>query len=268
MADLPLPDSCQRSWIVGDTSGYLRILTSGTTGEPRCVRYDWKDLLAQIRPYKAAADERWLLAYHLNHFAGMQMLAHVLMTESTLILPESTSVADNIRAMTEHRVTHISASPTFWRFALAQLDETQTLTEVRQITLGSEAVSQHLLDSLQERFSQARVVHIYASTEDGSCVSVADGRAGLPVSILSRGDGQQVQFRIVDGELHTRSVHGMLGYKSSSQDGEMETGNPAQTQWLIPSGLHSRREHTLSCCTVRRSWRAARVFRQRGAHLH
>lgn len=202
-----------------ETPGHLRILTSGTTGEPRCARYQWSDLLAQIKPYEALSDERWLLAYHLNHFAGIQMLAHALVTGATLILPETTSVAGNVRAMIEHRATHVSASPTFWRFALTQMHEEQDLAGIVQITLGSEAVSQQLLDTLQERLPQARIVHIYASTEDGSCVSVADGRAGLPAAILFRDGEQQTRFRIDDGELFVQSVHGMLGYEDNENDG-------------------------------------------------
>ncbi len=204
-------DSIERS------GGELRILTSGTTGEPKCARYHWRDLLQQIKPYRATADERWLLAYHLNHFAGIQMLAHAVLTRATLILPEATGVADNIRAMFELKATHVSASPTFWRFALAQLAGDADTGNLRQITLGSEAVSQHLLDTLQARFPHCRIAHIYASTEDGSCVSVADGRAGLPVSILQRPDNARVRFKVEEGELLISSRHGMLGYTGSDQ---------------------------------------------------
>jgi acyl-CoA synthetase (AMP-forming)/AMP-acid ligase II len=41
---------------------------------------------------------------------------------------------------------------------------------------------------------------------------VRDGRNGLPASVLERGEDAPVQFRVVDGELHTKSRVGMLGY--------------------------------------------------------
>jgi acyl-CoA synthetase (AMP-forming)/AMP-acid ligase II len=77
--------------------------------------------------------------------------------------------------------------------------------------LGGEAVDQPLLDHLKERFPEARIVHIYASTEAGALFAVTDGQEGFPASWLERGpDG--VSLRIVDGVLEVSSPRAMLGY--------------------------------------------------------
>jgi acyl-CoA synthetase (AMP-forming)/AMP-acid ligase II len=190
--------------------GEVLILTSGTTGTPKCARYRWDDLVAQITRSRSDDDERWLLAYRLNHFAGLQMLLHVLVSQQTLVLPESSKVAAALDAAKTYGVTHLSSTPTFWRFALAALPD--ATLPLASITLGSEAVSAALLDSLAERFPKTRIVHIYATTEAGSCVSVSDGRPGLPIAVLSRPEGARVQFKIDGQELLVKTNHGMQGY--------------------------------------------------------
>ncbi|MBK6511521.1 MAG: acyl--CoA ligase [Haliea sp.] len=177
--------------------GEILILTSGTTGEPKCVRYSWPVLFAQV------------------NFAGLQMLVHVLRNGSTLVFAESNKVTHALQAARQCAVTHISSTPTFWRYALASLPASEHGLALEHITLGSEAFSASLLEQLKQTFPRARIVHIYASTEAGSCVSVSDMRPGLPVSILHRTEDSAVQFRIVDGELHIRSTHGMDGYAGS-----------------------------------------------------
>jgi acyl-CoA synthetase (AMP-forming)/AMP-acid ligase II len=53
---------------------------------------------------------------------------------------------------------------------------------------------------------------VYAASEVGSTGSVRDGRSGLHLSVLERGDDADVAMKIVDGELWVRSRIGMLGY--------------------------------------------------------
>jgi acyl-CoA synthetase (AMP-forming)/AMP-acid ligase II len=214
-----------------ESDGELRILTSGTTGSPKCARYNWEDLFAQVREKPEAEGVRWLLAYRLNHFAGVQMLAHVLGNSSTLVLASSDRVADALTALEKFSVTHMSSTPTFWRFALALLQGDNKDFPLRQITLGSEAVSQGLLDQLKARFPNARIVHIYASTESGSLVSVDDMEAGLPISVLARPEHADVQFRIQEEELYVKSRHGMRAYLNNeappghSEDGWRASGD-------------------------------------------
>ncbi len=209
----------------------LLIFTSGTTGRPRCVRYLWSDLLAQVGDRLAPDDERWLLAYKLNHFAGIQMLAHILSSQSCLVLADSTRVTDAVTMMVSHQVSHVSSTPTFWRFALALLARERQLPQLRHITLGSEPVSEHLLEQLGTLFPSARIVHIYALTEAGSCISVSDGKAGLPASILRRSEQAAVRFRIVEDKLQVKTQHGMLGYRNApiteprTVDGWLATGD-------------------------------------------
>jgi acyl-CoA synthetase (AMP-forming)/AMP-acid ligase II len=207
----------------------LLVLTTGTTARPKAARHDWARLMAPAQRRARSADERWLLAFNLNQFAGLQVLLHVLASGATLVVPESIQPRDALAAMLDFRVTHLSATPTFWRFLVALLnDGSSPKPHLVQATLGGEASSGQLLDDVRRLFPEARVSHVYASTEVGSGVSVGDGLQGLPLSVLDRSDGTDVQFRIVDGQLEARSSVGMFGYhgdKASETDGWRATGD-------------------------------------------
>ena len=207
----------------------LLILTTGTTGVPKAARYVWSDLAAQVRARDDQGGTRWLLGYNLNHFGGVQMLLHVLVNGATLVLPPSLRPGDAISTIEAHGVTHVSATPTFWRMAKVQVaPERLRALPLRHVTLGAEAASKDLLNDLRGWFPDARIVHIFAATEVGSCFSVDDGHDGVPASILERGDDSVVQFEIRDGELFIRSRHGMVGYYGDAvapTDGWRSTGD-------------------------------------------
>ena len=189
------------------------ILTTGTTGRPKGVRYDWSNLVAAVRHPDEVPGARWLLAYNLNQFAGIQVLLHVLASAATLAVPRSNQARDAIRAMRELDVTHVSATPTFWRFVVGLLDETSARElSLQQVTLGGEPSPGPLLASLRRLFPEVRISHVYAGTEFGPVVSVRDGRPGLPLSVLERGDDAAIQLKVLDGELMVRSRVGMRGY--------------------------------------------------------
>jgi acyl-coenzyme A synthetase/AMP-(fatty) acid ligase len=218
--DAAVPDAPESSPVL--------ILTTGTTGRPKGARHDWRRLVGATSGRARSADSRWLLAYNLNQFGGLQVVLHALADGGTLVVPASNQPSDCIEAMRRLHVTHASGTPTFWRFVVGLLDGSNTDDiALRQITLGGEAATDPLLAALRTSFPGARISHVYAATEFGSAVSVRDGRAGLPLSVLDRGHHPTVEFRIVDGELHVRSTVGMNGYYDAPDvdDGWRPTGD-------------------------------------------
>jgi acyl-CoA synthetase (AMP-forming)/AMP-acid ligase II len=210
------------------------ILTTGTTGAPRGVRHDWSRLLAGIERVRPAPEERWLLAFGLHQFAGMQVLLHTFAAGATLVAPAPRRPIEGLAAMRELGVTHASATPTYWRFLLAQArSDGLGLPPLRQVTLGGEAIPAPLLPELREAFPTAAVSQVYASSEFGSTGSMRDGRAGLSTDVLDRGDDAPVDMRIVDGELWIRSRTGMLGYHGEppvDADGWRATGDLVEVE--------------------------------------
>lgn len=193
------------------TSRPILILTTGTTGHQRGVRHEWDRLLRASQRIVAAPDQRWLLAYGLNQFGGLQILLHVLAARATLVFGETFQPKDALKASREWGVTHASGTPTFWRFLLALIkSDGLDPPDFHQVTLGGEAVPTALLHQIREMWPKAKVSQIYGATEFGQNITVRDGLPGLPLSVLES-DGD-VQFTIVDGELHVRSRASMVGY--------------------------------------------------------
>ena len=82
-------------------NGKLIILTTGTTGVPKAVSYSWKTLFSQtnFRKHKSKGDDLvWLLAYPLNHIAGIQILNYAKAAKAMLVIPRSYNYDDISRA--------------------------------------------------------------------------------------------------------------------------------------------------------------------------
>jgi acyl-CoA synthetase (AMP-forming)/AMP-acid ligase II len=207
----------------------LLILTTGTTGTPRGVRHDWSRLLRAASRIRPAVEERWLLAYGLHQFAGLQIVMHVLAAGATLVAPAPRRPREGLAAMRTHCVGQASATPTYWRFLLAELRaDGGPVPPLEQITLGGEAVPARLLGELAATFPSARISQVYAASEFGSSGSVRDGRNGLSLDVLERGDDADLAMKVVDGELWVRSRIGMLGYYGEEPvdaDGWRPTGD-------------------------------------------
>jgi acyl-CoA synthetase (AMP-forming)/AMP-acid ligase II len=121
--------------------------------------------------------------------------------------------------MRDAEVQFVSATPSFWRRIL-MFAEGDLLRKVpiKQITLGGEVVDQPILDKLRQHFPNARLVHIYATTELGRCFSVSDGIAGFPSSFLNKTLSDQVELKVQEGELFARSPNAMRMYDPYSSN--------------------------------------------------
>ncbi len=189
------------------------VLTTGTTGKPRGVRQDWARLVRSTARVADGRGERWLLAYGLHQFAGLQILLHTMAAGATLVAPAPRRPREGLAAMRTYDVTHASATPTYWRFLLAELrSDGGPVPALQQITLGGEAAPGPVLDQLRATFATANLSHVYAASEFGATGSTRDGRPGLPIEVLERGDDADIAMKVVDGELWVRSRIGMLGY--------------------------------------------------------
>lgn len=196
----------------------LMIRTTGTTGPPKAARHDWGILGKTVRNRSPRPDQRWLLAYGPHQFAGIQVLLHVVASQATLVAPFPRQPRDGLDALLTEGVTCVSATPTYFRFLLAEARSRDVeLPPLEQITLGGEAIPPDLLDRLRDVFPDARISQVYASTEFGSVMSVRDGEAGFPVDALYSESNPSATMRIIDGVLWVRAEAGMLGYAGDAE---------------------------------------------------
>ena len=210
----------------------LLIRTTGTTGAPKAARHDWRVLTQTVARVQPRPEQRWLLAYGPQQFAGIQVLLHVLASQATLVAPFPRQPKDGLDALLAHDVTCVSATPTFWRFLLAEARSRQIrLPNLEQITLGGEASSTDLLEDLRKTFPFAHVSQVYASTEFGSITSVKDGLPGLALDALWGTHNPASNVRVENGQLWVRPEAGMLGY----EDGSGGATSPVTGEWQ-PTG--------------------------------
>lgn len=209
-------------------SGCVTILTSGTTGKPKAANHLWSTLARPARVQDQFDGSVWMLTYPLQLYAGLQVFLQALFNRATLVIPKSNSPSDVAAALRDHQVQYVSGTPSFWRNLLlfAPPDDLRTIP-LRQVTMGGEAAPQDLLDRCASTFPQARIVHVYATTETGRCFSVTDGRSGFPARYLDQPSEDGVSMRIRDGMLEVRSANAMHGYdRHSSVQGDAQDWFP------------------------------------------
>lgn len=179
-----------------DTSWVM--YTSGTSGKPKAVR---KTLDSLVRSHKSGDENGqkiWGLIYEPIRMAGIQVITHCLIGGHVLVATKtSETLSAKLQQFVTHKVNSLSATPTLWRQIMQTL-EAQELS-LSQITLGGEIADQKTLNALKKFFPDARISHVYASTEVGVGFAVHDQQEGFPTSYLENLD-RNPQLRVT-GEI-------------------------------------------------------------------
>jgi acyl-CoA synthetase (AMP-forming)/AMP-acid ligase II len=180
------------------------LTTSGTTGRPKMVRHNFSSLTRTTRcDTERGAVQVWGLVYDFTRFAGLQVVLQSLLSGARLVAPPLQVALDvKLSLLAAEGCTHLSATPTMWRKIL--MTPGAEALPLRQVTLGGEIADDAVLDSLARAFPQARISHIFASTEAGVGFSVSDGCAGFPVTFLTD-PPSGIALRVSDGRLWVRN---------------------------------------------------------------
>jgi acyl-CoA synthetase (AMP-forming)/AMP-acid ligase II len=195
----PLTDSKQCP--DNTTNQQLLLCTSGTTGTPKLAAYNVESLAqASIKDVAKGRNFKWALSYDLNRFAGLQVFLQVILSGSALVVIEPhQELPEIINLLIGSNVNSLSATPSFWRKIL--MTPNSGLIPFKTITLGGEISDQKILDSLCTQYPNARITHIYASTEAGVGFAVKDGKEGFPLTYVTPGFLSSVDLKVVNSEL-------------------------------------------------------------------
>lgn len=172
------------------------LTTSGTTGLPKIISHTFGSLTRTTGTPLKGKEQRWGLLFDPTRFAGMQVVLQALVGGGTLVATDTHApLGDQISMLAKMNVTHLSATPSLWRRLL--MDPSISDLPLLQITLGGEIADQPVLSALRKKFPEARITHIYASTEAGVGFSVKDGLSGFPAEFLSKPQGG-TSLKVVD----------------------------------------------------------------------
>lgn len=152
----------------------LTLYTSGTTGTPDRVTQTLEGLTRSVKRDERFGDHVWAFAYNPTHFAGLQVFFQAVLNRNPMIYIFDETPGRIGDLLANHGVTHISATPTFYRLRLQRLSG--TYESVARLTSGGEKFEPSLRESLREPFPNAKFRNVYAITEAGSLLE-SDGEA-------------------------------------------------------------------------------------------
>ncbi len=176
---------------VQNSKSEITIFTSGTTGQPKKVVHSIATLTRSVRIGDRYKGQIWAYAYNPTHMAGLQVFFQAFENQNTLVNVFNQSREYTYQQIREKGITHISATPTFYRLLLPF---EQTYESVIRVTLGGEKSDKHLYDSIMKIFPKAKINNVYASTEAGSLFAAKGDCFQIPENIKGK-------FKVVDSEL-------------------------------------------------------------------
>lgn len=186
-----IEDTSQFINLIKSSESNISIFTSGTTGIPKKVIHTIPSLTRMTRVGKEYSQDVWGMAYNPTHMAGLQVLFQAILNMNNIIYLFDRSLKGILTDLNEYQITHLSATPTFYRMLLS---EGKKLHSVKRVTLGGEKSDQRLIANLKTTFPNAKINNIYASTELGS-LFVADGEVfKVPKEI-------QDKVKVIENEL-------------------------------------------------------------------
>lgn len=183
----------------------LTLLTSGTTGLPKKVRHSFASISRAVKISDEHQNDVWGFAYNPTHIAGIQVFLQAFMNGNPLVNLYKKDPMQIHKQIDDNKVTHISATPTFYRLFL---NDNLKIPHVRQISLGGEKLPLSLKERLLKCFPNAKIRNIYASTEAGSLFASDGENFRIPKQ-------HENKIKIVNNEI---LIHSSLLGESESFD--------------------------------------------------
>jgi len=135
---------------------------------PKKVVHSFASITRGCKISEEYKNQIWGWAYNPTHMAGIQVFFQAMLNKNLLVMLFNRSRAMVIMALEQQRVTHLSATPTFFRMLLPL---ESVFNNVKNITFGGEKMDNNLINTLKKNFPNALFRNVYASTEAGSLFS-------------------------------------------------------------------------------------------------
>lgn len=161
----------------------IAIYTSGTTGTPKKFIHPLSLLMRNIKISEKHSSDIWGFAYNITHFAGVQVFLQALMNKNPIINLFNKNLDNADMLLEKYKCTCISATPTFYRNFIFVHNEKNV--NIKYATFGGEKFDNVLIDKAKNKFPNAKIRNIYASTEVGSLLSGLNDSFKIPEKLKS-----------------------------------------------------------------------------------
>ena len=169
----------------------ITFFTSGTTGRPKKVSHRLQSITRFVKRESHHTSDIWGFAYNPTHIAGVQVFFQALLNKNKIVRLFELSVDEIFDTIENEKITHISATPTFYRMLISR---NVSFDFVKRITSGGEKFDKKTSSLLAKIFPNAKITNVYASTEVGTLFASQD-------DIFVVKDEVKNLIKIVDNEL-------------------------------------------------------------------
>lgn len=143
----------------------VTIFSSGTTGIPKKVTHDFNSITRFVKYSEKNNNSIWGFAYNPTHMAGIQVFLQALLNGNSIVRLFGLTPNEIFQSINENAVTHISATPTFYKLLLPCKN---SFSSILKITSGGEKFNERTIKQLEIVFPNAKITNVYASTEAGT----------------------------------------------------------------------------------------------------
>jgi len=212
------------SGLVASRHPGLVVFTSGSTGKPKAILHDMDRVVSKFvtpRPGR-----RMIMFLLMDHFGGFNTLMSVLANNGVGVCPAERTPRAVCEAIEKGHADLLPTTPTFLGMMIAsRLWRAHDLSSIKLVTYGAEPMPPATLSRMREILPDAEFKQTYGLSELGVLRSSSPDQGSLWLKI----GGQGFETKIVEGQLHIRSVSNMLGYLNAPTpidgDGWMNTGD-------------------------------------------
>lgn len=178
------------------------VYTSGTSGRPKGVMLNVKNLEAVIRGICKALpiheESRIFSPLPFSHTYGLSQLWIMAKTGATLALAHDiTNMAWIKKVITEHAINTIAGVP-YHFVLLTRRGEKEKMDSVKLVTIAGEAPTKQLINKIKSTYPKAQIFILYGLTEASTRLTT------LPSDDLERKEGsigvpiEGVELKIID----------------------------------------------------------------------
>jgi acyl-coenzyme A synthetase/AMP-(fatty) acid ligase len=196
----------------------LVLLSSGSTGAPKAILHNLDSIVEEKlgKHTRVSAKPPNILMFLLfDHIGGINSLLGVLRVGGTAIVPTRRTPEAICALIEKYGIRLLPTSPTFLNLILiGGFHQRHDLASLRLITYGTEPMPEELLKRVNAAFPRVRLLQTFGTSETGISTTTSESSSSTYFKIAD----ENVQHRIVDGELQLKTRTQFMGYLNYSND--------------------------------------------------